>query len=152
MTVGHSLPEKQMFSDKELERYSRNFLVSGWGLETQKKLKSTQVFMDTFNDTCARYLIAAGIESLLIKGITEEEENSLTQFRSKVNLSPDKDPSLIDVEIYFKKNIKMCAPGIIVKDKKITFSPESFFDSGDVSIGINLALLAIKHLFTRLNN
>lgn len=54
-------------SDSELEIYSRQLLVKGWGLKQQLALKSSVIFLTVENEIAVRYLIAAGVGRIFLK-------------------------------------------------------------------------------------
>lgn len=57
----------EALTEIELEIYSRQLLVKGFGLEQQLALKKSAVFLNFENEVAARYLIAAGVGRIFIK-------------------------------------------------------------------------------------
>ncbi|MDA8174048.1 MAG: HesA/MoeB/ThiF family protein [Nitrospiraceae bacterium] len=58
-----------MLSERELKRYNRQMLMEGWGEETQKKLKSSTVFIagaGGLGSPVAIYLAVAGVGNIRI--------------------------------------------------------------------------------------
>ena len=52
-------------SDQEIEFYSRQLLVSGWGLKQQLALKNSIVVLSYENDLLALYLAGAGVGEII---------------------------------------------------------------------------------------
>lgn len=71
-----------MLSNDELERYSRHFLLEGWDLSSQLKLKNSTVFIagaGGLGSPAALYLAAAGVGRIMICDMDRVELSNLNR-------------------------------------------------------------------------
>jgi molybdopterin/thiamine biosynthesis adenylyltransferase len=71
-----------MLSEKELERYSRQIMIEGFGQESQEKLKRSSVFvagLGGLGSTIALFLAAAGVGRLKIADLDTIELSNLNR-------------------------------------------------------------------------
>lgn len=93
--------------ENELEIYSRQLLVKGWGLKQQLALKQSVVLIHSENEVVARYLISAGIGHIILKSKALQKElkgfelNTKIDFYDDLKLIPE-----IDHEIFDQTNSK----------------------------------------------
>ena len=74
-------------SDQEIEFYSRQLLVSGWGLKQQLALKNSIVVLSYENDLLALYLAGAGVGEIIYEKNAEKIKklNPNIRISSKIN-------------------------------------------------------------------
>lgn len=71
-----------MLTKKELERYSRQIIISGFGNKGQEKLKKSKVFIagaGGLGSSCAMYLAAAGVGNIKICDYDKTELSNLNR-------------------------------------------------------------------------
>jgi hypothetical protein len=159
-----------ILSENDLERYSRNFLISGWGSRVQLGLKESVVVFEVLDEICARYLLAAGIGAIGFNCSDMGLVAKLKDFNSSAQISATSDLDLSKFPI--NRRILICTQ-IIALDKGIMSDFEvlvlndnrkvwsevadetaEFFELGEdhecskTSLGIHRSLLAIKHLLS----
>ena len=75
-------------SKEELERYSRQFTLSGWSLELQLKLKDLKVSISPKLLSAAYYLSAIGVGNISIK-TQDKNLDRLRMLNPEVNITKD---------------------------------------------------------------
>ena len=68
-----------MLSAEELKRYSRQLIVTGWGIKEQLILKQLRVAIPSSLPSAALYLSAAGVSEIILYGTDPQSENDLGQ-------------------------------------------------------------------------
>ncbi len=61
-----------MLTEEQIERYSRQLLLPGWGSRQQQKLLSSSVAISGRAEVAARYLIGAGVGTVTFLGDVTE--------------------------------------------------------------------------------
>lgn len=57
-----------MLSENEIDRYSRQLILSGWGGREQERLKNFTLYVDSRYISAAVYLAAAGVGTIVLVG------------------------------------------------------------------------------------
>jgi len=89
-------------SESELERYNRQILIKGWGVEGQKKLKRSKVMVagvGGLGSVSSLYLAAAGIGKLVL---IDKDKVSLSDLNRQIIYSED-DLGLLKVDVAKRK-------------------------------------------------
>jgi molybdopterin/thiamine biosynthesis adenylyltransferase len=97
-------------SSSELERYNRQMLISGWGLEGQRKLKASKVIVAGIGGLgclSSLYLAAAGIGKIIL---VDEEKFKLSDLNRQI-LCWQRDLGRFKAEVA-KKKLKALNPEI----------------------------------------
>ena len=76
-----------MLSENEIERYSRQLILTGWGGREQERLKRVTAVIDTCYISAAIYLAAAGVGSIVMVGpiLSPNGTGSLAAHISRLN-------------------------------------------------------------------
>ncbi|MEW6215882.1 MAG: HesA/MoeB/ThiF family protein [Nitrospirota bacterium] len=118
-----------MFSQEELNRYNRQMLMGGWGLETQKKLKQSTVFIagaGGLGSPASIYLAVAGIGKIRICDFDAIEWSNLNR---QILHFPDRIGT--NKALSAKKTLEELNPGINV----IAFTDKIVSENVDAVIG-----------------
>lgn len=113
-----------MFTKRELEKYSRQILIKGFGRVGQEKLKKSAVFIagaGGLGSSCAMYLAAAGVGEIKICDYDKVEVSNLNRQilhgESKVGIN--KAVSAKNMLQKINKNIKIKAIGEKITEENI---------------------------------
>lgn len=111
---------KQVFSENELERYSRHLILPGFGKKGQEKLKAAKVFVigaGGLGSAVLKYLAAAGTGQI---GIIDNDTVSVNNLQRQV-LYDTKDVGFKKTDVA-KKKLSLLNPHVnfIVYDSELT--------------------------------
>lgn len=71
----------------EIERYSRQLILSTWSAEKQLRLKHTSIAIDSKLKSAAFYLVAAGAQNICLYGKRDEAlEKSLKELDANIKI------------------------------------------------------------------